>query len=37
MGTCKVSGRFFGFKKAVEYSKPAVVVTFRLLVKECVL
>lgn len=37
MGTCKVSGRFFSFQKAVEYSKPAVVVTFRLLVKECVL
>lgn len=37
VGTCKVSGRFFCFQKAVEYSKPAVVVTFRFLVKECVL
>ena len=37
MGTCKVSGRFFGFKKLLNIQRPAVVVTFRLLVKECVL
>lgn len=36
MGAYNVSGRYFSFQKAVEYSKPAVVVTFRLLVKECV-